>query len=160
MILRMTAVVPGGGAWSGLSVALELRNGDSVIQTGIPMTQIGPGAYEVEVPTLSAGRYGATAVAMSESVVVGQSAAVFAVSDRTVEMARVGLNEPVLRSIAAVTGGRYMPAESAVSGWLPVEVATHVAKVSLDFRRMVLTYILIAFIASIEWLARRRRGLL
>jgi hypothetical protein len=158
--LKMTASAPGGGAWSRLSVTLALASGESLLQSAIPMTEVGPGVYEATVAGLGAGGYDATAVAVSDSVAVGRAAVAFVVSDRSIETARLGLNEPLLRSVAAVTGGRYMPAGSAVPGGLPIEMATHVVGLSFDFRRAAVIYVLIAAICAVEWLARRRKGLL
>lgn len=159
--LRLAAQGPGGVPWSGLSVSLRLHPSDSgSASASAPMSELAPGVYEANVAGMTGGRYRAVATAVLDDSGVGEASAELAVLDRSVEMVRLGLNEPLLLALARESEGAYVPAESVGIGGVPVRLALRRTGFEFDLRRSAAFYALLALVAGAEWLVRRRRGLL
>jgi hypothetical protein len=167
--LVMRAVAPDGTPWGGLSTLLEVRRdtGDT-LQAGpgpsatvtVPMTETGGGVYEATLEALGPGRYRAVASVGLADTVLGRAVTEFAVAEQSIELARTGLNDGLLRAISQATGGRFYPQDSLPRDAAQVTLGSYQRRLVFDPRRAPWVYVLIALLAGTEWLLRRRRGLL
>jgi len=183
--LILKAVAPDGKPWTGLTamvlvvedtetkskVRSQNAEGRSQAQEAItvPMTETGNGVYEATIEALGPGRYRAVAAVENRGsslgrgaapVAVGKAATEFVVAEQAIELANTGVNEGLLRAVAAVGGGRFFSADSLPRDASQIALGSYQRSFTFDPRRAVWAYVLIALLAGAEWLLRRRRGML
>jgi hypothetical protein len=184
--LILKAVAPDGRPWTGLGVTVQVvkdtqpkseargqksggRRDDMDQETvTVPMTESGSGVYEATVEALGPGGYRAIATVEKTrdqgierpSDQLGRATTDFVVAEQALELANTGMNEGLLRAIAAAGGGRFYPAESLPRDGSEIGLGSYQRRFTFDPRRAVWVYFLIALLAGAEWLLRRRRGLL
>ncbi len=186
--LILKAVAPDGRPWTGLGVMVQVAV-DTAVQTSsesrvqspesrdrngrtgkvtVPMTESGSGVYEATIEALGPGGYRAIATVEKardqgierSSDQLGRATTDFVVAEQALELANTGMNEGLLRAIAAAGGGRFYPAESLPRDGSEIGLGSYQRRFTFDPRRAVWVYVSIALLAGAEWLLRRRRGLL
>jgi hypothetical protein len=100
------------------------------------------------------------ATAAGRDSVVGATTGTFCVLAQPVEVARLGLRADRLRAIAEAGHGEYIPAESLGVRGLNLRTSTLTRMFRWDVRHSPVAYALAALLAGIEWLLRRKRGML
>lgn len=154
VVLR--AIAPDGRPWTGLDLTLSTDSTGPVV----PMAEQGTGVYRAELAGLTAGRHRIQAVALLDDSVLGRAVTNVEVSDQGVELSETGLDEQLLRALARASGGEYFGWDSLPSPGFRPRLASIERRFSFDPRRTPWVYVVIALIAGLEWLLRRRRGLL
>jgi len=182
--LTMRAVAADGRPWTRLSALLKVTrmaedSGDSP-RAGtvpsetvtVPMTETGSGVYQVAIEALGPGRYHAVATVENGDspperstrgtvpVFLGRATTDFAVADQPLELVSTGMNEGLLRAISEASGGKFFRSDSLPRDGSEIVLGSYQRRFVFDPRRAVWAYVLIALLASAEWLLRRRRGLL
>ena len=152
----LTARTPDGAGWSGLDAFVVVGTaGDTV-----PMVALGGGIYEAELPDAGPGEYRVDATVRLGDSLVGRVRSTFAVDDRSVELSAVGLDSRLLAAVAVAAGGTYFRCDSLPGAGFEPELAVYRRGFDFTPRRTPLVYLLVAVLAAIEWLLRRRRGML
>jgi len=154
VVLR--AVAPGGRPWAGLDPTLSTDSKGPKI----PMIEHGGGVYQATLTGLGPGEHEIQALVLLGDSVLGKAETRVEVADRPVELSETGLDESLLRAVARASGGEYFRWDSLPSPGLRPRLASIERGFSFDPRRTPWVYALIALIAGLEWLLRRRRGLL
>jgi hypothetical protein len=120
------------------------------------------GNYLGELPALSPGEYNYRAEVSLGGQQVGQDEGRFFVEEYTLEFDRVELNEPLLREVARVSGGRYFPLTEA--GALPDALPMQRREVSgqreLELWNHPILLVALIFLLAAEWTVRKRNRLL
>jgi len=153
---RLTARTPDGAPWSGLDAVLRIDSGRVLI----PMVAVGPGRYEVTVPAPSPGEYEAEAELRLGSAVVGRPTTTFLVAEQSIELAQLGLNRGLLFRIAQNSGGRFYLSDSLPKDGAGMKLGTYQRRLVLEPRRTWWLFALVALVAGVEIVLRRRKGLL
>jgi len=154
--LRLEARAADGRAWSGLDVRLRL----DTLEVEMPMTEERLGVYEAEPAVAGAGRHEARAEVRFGDSVVGRAETDFVVAERPVELARTGLNRGLLRAVAEQSGGEYFDADSLPGAGFEFRRAEYRRGFVFEPRRTPWVFAVIAVLAGLELLLRRRKGLL
>jgi len=139
--VRATITVPDG---SKLYVNLKKMGG-------------GAGRYTADFGPLKTGAYEVTADARHRDLPLGRDTTSFLVGAASIELNETDLNEPLLKEIAAVSGGQLHTPDSARL------IAKELKEIKREFMRTSQTrlwnspWLLAAFVclASVEWLIRR-----
>ncbi len=154
VVLR--AVAPSGRPWTGLDLALSTDSTGPVV----PMTEKAPGVYQAVLVGLGAGEHEVRAVAVLDDSVLDTAVTGLVVADRGVELSETGLDERLLRAVARASGGAFFRSDSLPSSGFSPNLATIERGFSIDPRRTPWLYVVVALLAGLEWVLRRRRGLL
>jgi hypothetical protein len=154
--VAVRAVAPDGRPWTGLDLTLSTDGNGPVV----PMTEQAAGVYQAVLAGLDAGEHEVQAVALLGDSVLGMAATSLAVADRGIELSETGLDERLLRELALASGGAYFRCDSLPSAGFRPRLATIEHGFSFDPRRTPWVYVIIALVAGLEWVLRRRRGLL
>jgi len=162
--LTLRAVAPDGQPWTGLSATLVVTGSDTSSaareSVAVPMVERAGGSYEAAVDGLTPGGYLAqTRVKFADSA-VGRAGASFAVAEQSVELARTGLNQGLLRALAEASHGRYFSSDSLPAEGFEMTLGQYERHFVFDPRRTAAAYLLVALLAGLELFLRRRRGLL
>ncbi len=161
--LVLRAVAPGGGGWEGLdAVAMLDVPGAPADSAGpaVPMVAIRVGVYEAELAAVPPGEHQATVLVSLDDSVIGRATVDFAVTEVDLEFADTGLNRGLLAAVAAAGGGMYFRWDSLPGeGFEPV-LGELQRRFRFDPRRTPWFYALIALLAGLEWVLRRRKGLM
>ncbi len=121
-----------------------------------------PGEYQASIPGLAAGEYEAEAVATHGGREVGRARVRFTVDAYSIEFADARQDVDFLREIAARTGGRYVGPE-AVAGLvqdLPHAARDILVRSEIEIWNTTPLFVLFVLVLGVEWLMRKRFGLL
>ncbi len=121
-----------------------------------------PGEYQAAIPGLAAGEYEAEAVATHGGQEVGRARVRFTVDAYSIEFADARQDVDFLREIAARTGGRSVGPE-AVAGLvrdLPHAARDIVVRSEIELWNTTPLFVLFVVALGVEWLMRKRFGLL
>ncbi|MBN2537125.1 VWA domain-containing protein [candidate division WOR-3 bacterium] len=154
--VRMDARTGDGSPWPGLDARARLDTASAAV----PMTENRPGEYAAELAVAEAGTHRVIADARSGDSLVGRAEADVVVLDRPLELARTGLNRGLLERLASVTGGEYFHRDSLPGPGFEPQTRTWQRGFRLEPRRTPWVYVLIALLFCLEWVLRRRQGLL
>lgn len=139
-------------------VTASLAGGDRQIAL-VPM---GPGRYRGQWPGLAEGEYSFTVDAQVGDVAIGSDSGRFSVAATTVESADVRADHGLLRQVAAASHGEYHPLQE----WArlrdrltrPPRLVAENRQISL-WGHWWICPLIVGFLA-VEWLARKRHGML
>jgi hypothetical protein len=154
--VRLSARTEDGGPWPGLDVRLRLDTLDATV----PMSEARAGEYEAELAVAGAGTHLVAAEVRAGESLVGRAETEVAVLDRSVELARTGLNRGLLERLAAATGGEYFDCEGLPGTGFEPKTKTWQRGFRFEPRRTPWVYVVIALLFCLEWVLRRRQGLL
>ena len=120
------------------------------------------GEYEIGIDLQSAGDYRLEAAASSGRRQLGSDRGYFTVNDVSLEAGDVTVNEPLLKEIAAGTGGEYFTADDFSAGALKIARRKDGQDVlyEINLWNKPAFYVLILVMLFVEWYLRRRSGLL
>lgn len=154
--VRLSARTADNSPWPGL----DIRVGLDTAGAEVPMTEARAGEYEAELAVAEAGTHRVTAEVRAEDSLVGRAATDVAVLDRPLELARTGLNRGLMERLASVTGGEYFDCDSLPGPGFEPQARTWQSGFRFEPRRTPWVYVLIALLFCLEWVLRRRQGLL
>ncbi len=128
----------------------------------LPLQGRGHGRYEAAFLPWGEGEYSFRGSALAGADTLGKDAGTFAVEAFSIELLDTRQRADLLREIASASGGRYAPANTADTmltalEFQPREVQHH-REIPLWNRALMLWIIIGAL--GIEWLIRKRRGML
>jgi hypothetical protein len=127
---------------------------------------IGSGQYEGSFGSLEEGDYQFTASVKVDGKTIGEDRGTFSVGGINVEFQETRMNKALLEQLAARTGGRYFTPTTAQSlaqsvaslpNFKPREV-TRTEDIELWNRSWMLALVVGLF--SLEWIVRKRHGML
>jgi len=127
---------------------------------------IGNGRYEGNIDGLAPGEYSYRAAAAIDGQALGEDRGKFSVGELDLEFLDTRMNAALLRQLAARTGGRYYrPDElnglSSALSTLPSFAAREVREVTtLELWNWRVMLGIIVFLFGVEWLIRKRSGML
>jgi hypothetical protein len=157
-----------GKPWTGLDVRLSVAaesSGPSAVggrqsASSQSMVERGDGLYEAVVEGLSSGRYAANADVFVREQPQGTVEHSFTVSELSLELSQIGLNDELLKRIAQASGGEYVPYDSLRSKNLNIHFAEYKRLITFDPRLNRYLFLLIAALFVIEVFLRKRRGMM
>lgn len=159
--LTLKAQRPDGTPWEGLDARAVVKDsGGGSLE--IPMQETGFGRYKTEIDGLAPGRYFAYVEVREQNRLMRKTGPVeFRVTEESIEMTQLGLNQDLLSRIALLSGGWFVPAESIDEiDTLEFKLGVYHKRFSLDPRRSLIIYGLLAVLFGLEIVLRRQRGLL
>jgi uncharacterized membrane protein len=120
-----------------------------------------PGIYERRLELAATGRYEVEATATLRSQELGRDRTILHIRPAAAELKLVAQNVPLLKRIAAETGGIYLPLERAAELPAQLKAATHVIERhrDSDLWDNALLFALITGLLCGEWFLRKRWGL-
>jgi hypothetical protein len=128
----------------------------------LPLQGRGHGLYEAAFLPWGEGEYSFRGAAIAGADTLGKDTGTFAVEAFSIELLETRQRADLLQEIAAASGGRYAPASGADTMLAALEFPPHEIQrhreIPLWNRAMVLWIIIGAL--GIEWLIRKRRGML
>jgi hypothetical protein len=127
---------------------------------------LGGGRYEGGLDMLPEGEYRYTASASNNGANVGTATGRFAVGDLSAEFSDTKMNKPLLQRVAALSGGLYADASSfdqltrtlLAQPWMKPQ--TRSSFVEYEVWNLPLLLSIILLLVGIEWLIRKRSGML
>jgi hypothetical protein len=132
----------------------------------IILNSFGNGQYDGSLDRLGEGDYSFTARAQQDGKTVGEDKGTFSVGGLNVEFLDTRMNKLLLQQIAALTGGRYYDSEALEN--LPNDIAslpnfkprelTRTNEIELWNLKWTLSLIVLVF--ALEWLLRKRSGMI
>lgn len=128
----------------------------------ILLKSIGSGKYEGLVQALAGGDYSYAGSATLNNRLIGTDRGQFSVEDFNLEFLQTRLNEPLLRQLAAKTGGLYFSDANydslAAQLKFPDRITSEVKEIPL-WNKLLLLILVILWLSG-EWLVRKRNGML
>jgi hypothetical protein len=123
---------------------------------------IGQGRYEGEMEVFRGGVYSFTGDARRGDQFFGADSGRFSVGEYEVEFRQTRMDEELLRKVALVSGGRYVPPDSLenLSTAIQAQARQRVRLAEVNFWNRWLLLGLIILLLSVEWSIRRRKGML
>lgn len=120
------------------------------------------GEYTAALPGLGPGDYEASVVAQRDGARIGEATCRFTVDAYSVEFANTSQDADFLREIAARTGGRYARAAevSSLLDDLPRATRPIVLRSEVEIWNTTPFFVLFVIVLGVEWLLRKRYGLL
>ncbi|MFH1681070.1 MAG: hypothetical protein ABIH26_10545 [Candidatus Eisenbacteria bacterium] len=120
-----------------------------------------PGAYRKTLGPLPPGDYSYSASAARAEVSLGDDSGEFTVSDYSAEFLETERNDPLLRAVARVSGGRVLPVEEAAAwqGDLGLTARSRSVREEREIWNHLVFFVLLVALLSVEWLIRKRHGL-
>ncbi len=148
----------------GAEVELDVTAADGT-RYPYAMDGIGNGRYRLEVGALPEGGYRYRAVANRNGTALGEDQGSFAVGALTLEFKETSANAPLLRQIAARSGGNFL--DPVNLNGLPDLLLQSGRFVSTfteerqeeELRRMYVFFAIVVTLLTAEWLIRKRSGL-
>jgi hypothetical protein len=138
------------------------RDGDSTFAADVALGAAGaPGEYRGAAAGLVPGLYRFRGVATRQGLALGGDEGEVVVSERSPEFEETTMDEPTLRAMADVSGGRYVSLADYRPGALELELAER----SRSVRREIplwnhpLLYLCVVGVFVSEWWLRKRRDL-
>ncbi|MFQ5600858.1 MAG: hypothetical protein ACE5G2_09935 [Candidatus Krumholzibacteriia bacterium] len=147
-------------------VRLEVRRLDAGAETAgtvlLERRAAKPGEYSGSLPGLGPGEYEAEAVAEQLGHEVGRDTTRFTVETYSVEFANTSQDVGFLRELAERTGGRYVAPERAraMARELPRAPQPVLLRSEIEIWNTTPLFGLFVGLLAVEWLLRKRRGLL
>jgi len=132
----------------------------------VSLSSIGQGQYEGSLDGLPSGDYRYSASASSDGVMIGESKGTFSIGGAEAEFVETRMNKELLQQLAYRSGGKYYDAEDTES--LADDIRALPGFESRE-RRMAAQYqpwdepwpyALIILLLALEWMLRKRSGLL
>ena len=145
-------------------VTLSVKRGNET--NDVTMNAVGHGQYEGRLEGLQEGDYQYRGIARAGSTVLGQDAGTFSIGGLNIEFQNTRTNALLLRQIAQRTGGSYLEPDQvdrlpgairSLASAQPREVV-HASEYELWNIQWSLLVIVLLF--SLEWLLRKRSGML
>ncbi len=130
------------------------------------MRPLGDGRYDAAFELLPEGDYTFTAKAASGGQEIGRTSGRFAVSGQSMEYADTRMNAPLLRGIAAATGGAFTDARHADSALSALRSLPSLApgerrsSIELDLWNRPSLLGAVILLLAVEWFIRKRSGML
>lgn len=145
-------------------VRARVRSGDLSIETDL--RPLGGGRYEGSIAGLPEGDYTLEATAQTDGIDLGKDSGRFSVGGAQLEYRDTRMNNQALAELADATGGSYAPAADfagiadailRLPTFVPRDVVT---EDRYDIRTLPIALGLIVLLLAIEWVLRRRAGML
>ncbi len=138
-------------------------NGESVETI---LSSSGAGLYEGNIAGLGEGEYSYTATALANGDTIGKVSGRISVGEQSVEFAETKMNKPLMKQIAASSGGKYTDAASfsaltdeiLARKEMSLQEQTHTQEYQLWNLPSFLAVIIVLF--GIEWFVRKQSGML
>ncbi|MDZ7261254.1 MAG: VWA domain-containing protein [candidate division KSB1 bacterium] len=126
------------------------------------LSGIGEGKYEGSLQVLEGGDYTYSGQAVFKERELGQDAGKFSVEPFKLEFQDTRMKEELLKKIATASGGRYFSSHALDSLTQVINFPARNIRESQQWEIWNKTYLLVAFISllSIEWLVRKKKGML
>jgi hypothetical protein len=145
---------------------IEVRAQHGTEMSSLVLNPLGSGQYQGVYDLLQEGDYKFKASVMVNGSIIGNDQGTFSVGGLNAEYLETRMNKSLLQQIAAQTGGRYY--ESDKYGSLPQDIATLTNFKSRDVSKSMEIEIwnarwmlaLVILIFTLEWLVRKRNGML
>ncbi len=119
------------------------------------------GAFELMLQPSRSGEYRATVTAVFEGRTLGTVEVRFSVGEYTAELSDLQANHNVLQSISRVSGGWVIPPDSLrILQTLQGRTLTTTEQTSVELWNHRLVLLVIILVLSVEWIIRKRRGML
>ena len=134
--------------------------------SSIVLNSLGSGQYQGEFESLRESEYKFTATVMVNGAAIGSDQGTFSVGGLNAEFIETRMNKSLLQQIAAQTGGRYYDSGNFESfshdvtmmpSFNPRDISKS-AEIEIWNSRWMLA--LVVFIFALEWLLRKRNGML
>jgi hypothetical protein len=130
------------------------------------LSSSGAGLYEGNIAGLGEGEYSYTASAVANGDTVGRVSGRISVGEQSIEFAETKMNKPLLKQIAASSGGNYADAvsfsaltdEILARKEMSLQEQTHTSEYQLWNLPWFLAVIILLF--GIEWFVRKQSGML
>lgn len=148
----------------GAEVELDVSAADGT-RYPYAMDGIGNGRYALDVGALPEGSYRYSVVANRNGVPLGDDQGSFAVGALTLEFKETSANAPLLRQIAARSGGNFLdPVNLNALPDLLLQSGRFVStfteeRQEEELRRMYVFFAIVVTLLTAEWLIRKRSGL-
>ncbi len=135
---------------------------DSADEFSVEMTEIGEGVYEVKLPSLEPGKYRLSGNAQKDDSRIGNAKTTLVVEEFRMEFAQTNQDRAALEAIAELSGGIYMPVDSAQILAQKIDLKPRMRSWTSESELWNRWWLLIAVIVSlaIEWLLRKRSNLM
>lgn len=161
VVAQFQATREDGRPWSGLDVRLKIVPEGSPSDSGYTtfMVERTSGFYEAALNNFGSGRYSVRAEIFAEGKSQGIKTHSFTVSELSLELTQTGLNEDLLREIARLTGGEYLPAESLGLRKPELRFAQYTRPIRFAPRTNHYLFLVIALLFVAEIFLRKRRGM-
>jgi hypothetical protein len=146
---------------AGLRVTLS-RSDDPAFTREVALSASGtPGEYRGAVTNLAPGLYRYRGEASRAGLSLGADKGDFVVSERSPEFEQTAMDQEILRAIADVSGGRFLPASEYRSGALGIELPDRKREVrrEIPLWNHPALYLAIVGLFVTEWFLRKRRDL-
>lgn len=159
--LTLQAQRPDATPWEGLDARAVVKDSGGG-SFDVPMQETGFGRYKTEIDGLAPGRYFVYIEVREQDRLMSKAGPVeFRVTEESVEMTQLGLNQDLMSRIALLSGGWFVKAESIDEvDTLEFQLGVYHKRFSVDPRRSLIIYGLLAALFGTEIVLRRQRGLL
>lgn len=145
-------------------INIEIENGNE--KRELILTSIGNGKYKSAISGLQSGNYNYKANAKYSNKVIGYQQGIFNIGDTPLEFLKTDLNEKLLKEIAEKSGGAYYHISEIKNIKDKIEEKVNLksipsfTKEDIVFREKYWILIIPIILFTIEWLIRKRSGLL
>lgn len=146
------------------SVEIEVTAPDGTVFPYV-MNSIGHGRYTLEAGTFPEGTYQFEAIATLDTEVLGTDNGTFAVGSSTLEFKETRANAALMRQIAQRSGGNVLDPDRADLISSTLSSSTNMASLlvehesEMELRRRHIFLALIVLLLTVEWLIRKRSGM-
>ncbi len=147
-----------------IRLTLRSQKGSEHFETSLP--SLGAGRYEGTIENLPEGEFSYHAVALKNGDTLGVSTGRVSVGEQSVEYADTKMNEPLMKQLADISGGRYADAdafESLVNHILSrheMRSQERVRTTGFELWNLPSFLTIIITLFGFEWLLRKRYGML
>jgi hypothetical protein len=131
-------------------------------QQDLILQDAGSGLYRARLQVLSGGEYQFRGAAELSGKNLGEDSGKFSVEPFSSEFLQTRVNEPLLRQLAEVSGGAYLPPDSleqAVAR-LPLEPVVKYESRDYAFWGKLPVLLVLLLTLAVEWFLRKREGML
>lgn len=145
----------------GAEVAVQLTGSGGNAQE-LTLNNIGDGRYEGNFRVLEGGDYKFSATAHQQGRILGRDAGRFSVEEFSLEFQNTRMNEALLRSIAAGSGGEFYYSSnfSALEDKLKFPEKYITLENEWEIWKQTPVLIACVLLLSVEWFIRKRKGML
>jgi hypothetical protein len=123
---------------------------------------IGNGKYQTQFRIFHGGDYDFQGEAKRGDQFFGADTGKFSVGEFDVEFQQTRMNEPLLKKVAQVSGGKYYTAQNFtdINNELQVEIKEQIRLQEVNLWNEWIVLFLFLFLLAFEWIIRRRKGML